>query len=268
MNPASPTEENTNTSIFSLPLELVENIILELDPLELSPLAQTCRYFHNFIYHTVDSHLWRNLHLLQELDDPRRCLSSLLEPVAGIDWQERLKRITRAQVVATSPHVCKPHEREDVLHTLLDLASVVPPMPSTMSEDISLNQLWVAAILRGGELLDNDHWELSQTERQLRAHLHTMYGLTPRDATRAGRYVEPRIITSADKLTVSIFAESLHARVCTTCGNTRTETILAPLLLTVAGVSTGNKSAQFIILLASISLNLMKGTASSMPSFR
>ncbi|VDB87378.1 unnamed protein product [Peniophora sp. CBMAI 1063] len=176
-----------STNFYDLPAELVEQILLELDPLHVGAFAQTCKHFHALIYEAPDSHLWRHLYLQQDLDDPRRCLSTLLEPAGEIDWRGRLTRMKRAQVVAMDPRLCKPHEREEVLRALLDLACHVPPMDDINSEDIALNHLWVAATLRGGALLEQKLWEPSEEELQLRAQLHAMYGLTRNDVTKPGR---------------------------------------------------------------------------------
>ena len=187
MNSLEPADPQ-HASFFDLPAELVEQVLLELDPLHVGAFAQTCKHFHALVYEAPDSHLWRHLYLQQDLDDPRRCLSTLLEPqVDKVDWRGRLTRVKRAQVIAMDPRLCKPHEREEVLRALLYLACHVPPMDDINSEDIALNHLWVAATLRGGALLEQKLWEPSTEERQLRAHLHAMYGLTRADVLKAGR---------------------------------------------------------------------------------
>ncbi|TFY82906.1 hypothetical protein EWM64_g1100 [Hericium alpestre] len=179
--------------VSAIPPEIIEQILLELDPQDISPFTQTCRTYHTLINHPPDQHFWRQLYLLQPFDDPRQCISPLGYKVApeSIDWKCDLQRIIRARTIASEPSKCRPHEREEVLRTLLHMASYIPPAPSVFSEAISQNLLWLAATLRGGGLLDQELWEPFKEEIQLRAKLHTYFGLTPRDAKRV-RKVEAK----------------------------------------------------------------------------
>ncbi|THH18366.1 hypothetical protein EW146_g2599 [Bondarzewia mesenterica] len=172
------------TGIINLPQELVEELLLSLDPLDVSSFAQTCRTYNALIYSSVDQHFWRELYLIQLFDDPRACLTPLGQEIPSIDWKRELQRIIRARTIVEDPTKCRPGERVAVLQTLVDLACNVPPLPSVFSDYISHNLLWLASMLRNGALLDHTLWELSEEEEQLRARLHTYFGLTPRDVHR------------------------------------------------------------------------------------
>ncbi|KAH9936501.1 uncharacterized protein B0H18DRAFT_974101 [Fomitopsis serialis] len=170
-------------AITDLPLDVLEQIILELDPLDVAAISQTCSAFSTYIYSSSDTErLWRTLYLSQPLDDLRKCYDQLGNPHAGpVDWMRHLQRAIRARTIIGDPAKCRPEERCIVLQTLLDLVGNLPPSPSFLSEDLSLNLVWLAALLRGGTLLSHELWEPSEEERQLRSRLHAYYGLTTAD---------------------------------------------------------------------------------------
>ena len=93
-------------SIFTLPTELVENILISTAaggfPQAIASFAQTCKAHYALVYHTADNHLWREI-FLTTFDDPRasggdpgwvQCMSShsqeLLEET--FDWSGEFKR--------------------------------------------------------------------------------------------------------------------------------------------------------------------------------
>lgn len=162
-----------------LPPELIEHILSICDPLEVAALGQTSRFFRTLVYQTTDQHLWRSLYLGQPFDDPRSCVSFIGEPRPTVDWKPELQHIIRARSVIENLAICRPGERCTILETLLNMACNVPSSPHAFSDDLSQNLLWVADVLRGGLFLHHDEWTLSAEEQQLRARLHTYFGLTP-----------------------------------------------------------------------------------------
>ena len=205
-------------SIVHLPFEIIEQILLELDPLHVATFAQTNRAYHTLVYHSHDQHFWRELYLRQDFDDPRTCLTPLGSPrTEPVDWRGELQRIIHARTVATHPTLCSPRERLAALRTLGDLARCAPSAPTVFSDKLSHNLLWIALILRGGALLDfvpdskgkgeseseralapasTGHGDeqnaeldldIDEDEVQLRARLHTHYGITARDSGTARR---------------------------------------------------------------------------------
>ncbi|KAH9841702.1 uncharacterized protein C8Q71DRAFT_738338 [Rhodofomes roseus] len=173
----------TMPAITDLPLDILEQIVLELDPLDVAAISQTCSAFYAYVYASSDTErLWRTLYLTQPLDDLRRCFEQLGHPRASpVHWKSQLQRAIRARTIIGDPAKCRSEERCTVLQTLLDLASNLPPAPSFLSEELSLNLVWLAALLRGGTFLDHKLWEPSDEERQLRCRLHAYYGLTTAD---------------------------------------------------------------------------------------
>lgn len=180
------------TSLTDIPSDILEEILQSSDPYDVASIAATARTFHSLVYESADQHLWRALYLAQPLDDPRLCVSMNGKPRSAIDWKGELQRIMRAQSVLANIKRCRQHERCTILKTLLDMVCNVPPLSSAYnSSQLSQNLLWVAAFMRRGAFIDHINWVPSDEEFQLRARLHTYFGLTPADVRRARR-VESR----------------------------------------------------------------------------
>lgn len=170
------------TTIFDIPPEVIEQVFLELDPLDVAACSQTCRDLYTLIYDPSNSLFWRKMYLAQPFDDPRDCRTTLGEPlVEDIDWRGALQRIIRARTIVKSPEKCLPEERCAILKTLLDMAQHIPPLVDAFGGGISLNLAWLVSILRRSPFLDPPLSIPSHEETMLRAHLHTLYGLTTHD---------------------------------------------------------------------------------------
>ncbi|TFK68962.1 hypothetical protein BDN72DRAFT_797050 [Pluteus cervinus] len=183
-------------NLVTLPLEIVETIILASDPIEVAQLSQTCRCLYSSVYpSSPESVLWRSLFLQQPLDDPRQCVSNIGFPRKDIDWCRELQRIVRARTVLQDPSLLRPNEVVDILRTLVQLVSNVPPMFNLGDDDDpSFNLAWTAAYLRKCSFLDRDFPvdpKYSEELAQLLAYLHTLYGITRAD-TKPSRHVESR----------------------------------------------------------------------------
>lgn len=177
--------------MLDLPPEIVEQILLELDPVDIAFAAQTCSLLHTYIYDSPDQRLWRLLYLAEPLDDPSKCRSALGDHLpSAVDWRTRLQCIVRAQIAIKDGAKFSSEERCSVMKTLLDLACSLPSAPNSASAgQLSLNLVWLALRLGGGKFLE--HSQPSDEEVQLRSHLHTCYGLTMADYDPAKR-VESR----------------------------------------------------------------------------
>ena len=168
------------STFLDIPLEVIEQILLELDPMDVSALACTSHVFHDFIYDPANQLLWRKLYLAQPFDDLRSCVTPLGRPLVAIDWRTRLQKIIRARNAVQSDAELSEDETVDILRTLLDMASNVIPLTRPDGDDLSSSHAWLAVILRRSTLLDHDSFSSSGSseERQLRARLHTFFGLT------------------------------------------------------------------------------------------
>ncbi|KAH9851741.1 hypothetical protein C2E23DRAFT_828981 [Lenzites betulinus] len=165
-----------------LPIEVLEQALVLLDPIDIAQFSQTCSAYHALVYgDPEDQHLWRELFLRQPFDDPRKCLTSLGRPLSTIDWRLQLQRVIRARTVLTTLSVCRPEERCQVLQTLIDMVTTTPPVNLPQEVDLSMNQVWATVMLRNSTLIEHEEWDLSSEERQLRARLHTYFGLTSSD---------------------------------------------------------------------------------------
>ena len=172
-----------------LPPEIIEHILLLLDPLDVARFSQACGTFYNLVYHARDNHLWRALYLSQPFDDPRLSLSPRLHrvPPEDIDWKGLLQAIIRARTVVMDPSKCRLGERKKVLRTLIQMLRGAAPAESFGGDNLSENLVWLVAMLRDGNFLNEEVPGLAEEEVQMRAYLLTHLGLTPRDATNASK---------------------------------------------------------------------------------
>jgi len=173
--------------LSSLPPEIIEEIILHLDPIYVASIAQCSTFFKSIVYNTKDQVLWRALYLEQQFDDPRTCISQQGYPKGVVDWRGELQRFVRVRTVLHDPSLCRPDERLIILQTVLEIISYVPPLSS--AGEISRNLLLIDAILRGGVFLDEIESAegKSEEEVQLCARLHANFGLTHVDTRRTAR---------------------------------------------------------------------------------
>ena len=58
--------------ITELPTEIIEEILVQCDPIEVAKAAQTCSALRTLIYYSQDSKIWRELYLAEPLDDLRK----------------------------------------------------------------------------------------------------------------------------------------------------------------------------------------------------
>lgn len=138
-----------------IPLEIIEIILALCDPIDVAAFAQTASLYRSLIYETADEHLWRSLYLSQPFDDPRACVDFLGERRKEVKWRDELQQVIRVRTLLKDPErVDFPQDdRRGALETLWHMASHVIPTNRAFSEEISDNQLWVAAMLRGGRVL-------------------------------------------------------------------------------------------------------------------
>ncbi|KAI9508422.1 hypothetical protein F5148DRAFT_913787 [Russula earlei] len=170
-----------------IPLEIVEQVLLILDPLDVAAFSQTCKSFYNLVYHSSDNHLWRALYLAQPLDDPRLSVTPRLYrvPIESIDWKGSLQAIIRTRTVLTDPSKCRPGEREAILRTLIKLLRGAAPAPTFGAHARSANLIWLVSMLRDGVFL-NTHG-CTAAEKQMRSYLLVHLGLTPHDAANMNK---------------------------------------------------------------------------------
>ena len=168
--------------ITELPTEIIEEILLQCDPIEVAKAAQTCSAFRTLIYASQDSKLWRDLYLAEPFDDLRKCVSQHGHR-AQVDWKRNLQRIIRARSIVANLSLLKPGELEEILQTLLMILLYHPPWSShTAAAVSSLNLRWLSVILQHG-FIDKveEMTSLTFAERQLLSRLHCYYGLTEKD---------------------------------------------------------------------------------------
>ena len=173
--------------IIELPTEIIEEILVQCDPIEVAKAAQTCSALRTLIYNFQDSKLWRDLYLAVPLDDLRKCVSKHGLP-AQVDWKRKLQRIVRARKIVANLSLLKPGELEEILQTLLMMILYHPPLSSNTAAMSSLNLRWLSNILQHGFIDQVEEMtSLTFAERQLLSQLHCCYGLTEKDMERQAR---------------------------------------------------------------------------------
>ncbi len=172
-----------------IPPEIVEQVLVFLDPLDVATFSQACKSFDNLVYPAQDNHLWRALYLAQPFDDPRRAVTPHLDrlPPESIDWKGSLQAIIRARTVLWDPSKCRPGEREVILRTLIKMLHDATPAASFSENAVSENLIWLVAMLRDGAFLTNDTPGSTEEEIQMRAYLLVHLGLTPCDTTNSNK---------------------------------------------------------------------------------
>ena len=84
MSPANPPTYPPQMNLTSLPVELLEHILVTCahlgDPTSIANLSLTCRFFRDIVYHASDAHLWREIYLTT-FDDPRLPLKAIRRPL-------------------------------------------------------------------------------------------------------------------------------------------------------------------------------------------
>lgn len=174
-------------SLTTIPPEIVEEVILFMDPIQVTAISRCSHLLHSLVNHPKDDTLWRKLYLRQPLDDPRKCVSLLGVPRKHIDWKGELQRLIRAWNVLHHPSLCGVGERLVILRTLIHLLSHVPPLSSIKDNQVSRNHVWITTALEGSSFLDSTALDASEEENQLCARLRTYYGLTRLDWKEATR---------------------------------------------------------------------------------
>lgn len=171
--------------LLELPSELIEEILILCDPIEVAKAAQTCSLLCSLIYSAADSRLWRELYLGQGLDDPRVCIGEDGTSRPPVEWRKELQAVIRARTVVDDVSKLRPLEGERILRTLIMLVCNVRPWSSDGGvldlRESSKNLDWVDEKLQNG-FLDCIGTKLhSVAAQQLKARLHTYFGLTPND---------------------------------------------------------------------------------------
>lgn len=127
VSPPTPSAK-ANSKILTLPPELIEQtLILAAShgfPSAIAQLSCTCRYFHQLVYRSTDSHLWREV-FLATFDDPRPVLGrinsarlgsvrnskSVRTADVGFNWErEFIRRMDAARIMTIYGNA---EERED-----------------------------------------------------------------------------------------------------------------------------------------------------------
>lgn len=172
-------------NLADIPSETIEAILIHCSPYDLSAFARTSRAYRAIVYEG-DQHLWRSVFPDCKVDDPRNCVDHLDRPIltsdVEFDWRGEVQRILRVRGVARDPaRRARAQEAHAILRTLLDISERYARLDliSSTAGEFSLNTKFLLRCLP--PILEYNGWGLSDTEMEMRARLHTLYGLTRSD---------------------------------------------------------------------------------------
>ncbi|KAJ7139741.1 hypothetical protein C8R44DRAFT_867854 [Mycena epipterygia] len=139
-------------TILSIPLEIVEKILLLCHPRDVASFSGTCRFGEDLVHRSADHYFWRQLFLLL-FDDPRNAVKSFRADPSSFDWKSELVRRMKAERAAFAGT----SDRESALEAFVSVAEeALPQSSSADSSDPppSRNLEWLENILRNSRILD------------------------------------------------------------------------------------------------------------------
>ncbi|KAJ3909609.1 hypothetical protein F5879DRAFT_791312 [Lentinula edodes] len=154
---------SSHTNIFSLPLEVTEQILVECAfyglPEAIASFSQTCRMYFDLVYGDTDSHLWREIYLTT-FDDPRPRLNILRRPTASdpaegrnYEWMNEYQLRIRAGKLVRGTTV-DPRTLASSLNALSSTAISLPPQLPDLIESPptrdSASIAWLKRVLSQG----------------------------------------------------------------------------------------------------------------------
>ncbi|KAF8656390.1 hypothetical protein AX16_002576 [Volvariella volvacea WC 439] len=148
----------TPPSILTIPVELVQHILVECSVWDVVAFSSTCRSAYGLVHHPADQELWRQLFLRHPFDDPRRAfrphLSGYDESAIEVDWKHEIIRRVQAKSVAFG-RLCEAHERKCALWTFVEMVEEAPPVDPSRRKWRSNNLTWLRDVLEESSLLQS-----------------------------------------------------------------------------------------------------------------
>ena len=172
------------TMIGTLPIELVQHILIFCGPKDVAAFSQTCRKLGSFVYETEDQFLWRELFLAVPFDDLAKSHSR--EPEATGEWKKELQTRVRAETLVTLSYEDMRAKDHDSISNAFDTLTRV--LYSTPPDEYK-NLCWLTS-LAAGSFVFNDYDRfprfLSNTQplHQLLASSWDLWGSTLNGARR------------------------------------------------------------------------------------
>ncbi|KAJ7101020.1 hypothetical protein C8R43DRAFT_1244239 [Mycena crocata] len=149
---ASQAEVQDPISLLSVPLEIIEHILLFCHPRDVARFSTICRFAEELLHRSADQYFWRQLFLLL-FDDPRHAPKFLRADPSSFDWRRQLVRRMKAEHVAFA--AADTDVRESMLETLVSVAEEARPTPRHIGDPpASRNLDWLDYVLRNSHILD------------------------------------------------------------------------------------------------------------------
>ncbi|KAJ7293186.1 hypothetical protein C8J57DRAFT_1429070 [Mycena rebaudengoi] len=143
-----PASSHSVPTILSIPLEVVEHILLFCHPHDVARFSSSCRFGEHLVYHSVDQYFWRQLFLLM-FDDPRETLPLRVD-TESFDWKFELVRRMKAERAAfVAPESLETATFISIVNQALPVFKAYGDPPP------SRNLEWLGSVLRKSRILDD-----------------------------------------------------------------------------------------------------------------
>jgi len=164
------------STIFTFPVELAQDILSFCHPWDVATFSKTCRAAYTLVYQPTDQFLWRQLFHAHAFDPPQY-VSDPSRKKDQIDWRKELTSRMKVELSLS----CGPTtdiQRKEALQTLI---TIIEDSSFTVSRTgSSRNTKWLKRIVRQSLLLNN-LYSLSTEEdsdAQLHAQIRSYLALT------------------------------------------------------------------------------------------
>ncbi|KZV95623.1 hypothetical protein EXIGLDRAFT_468470 [Exidia glandulosa HHB12029] len=171
----------------AIPTELVEHIIYNLDPEDLTRIALVSKALHVLVYETSDKHIWRVI-FLTLFDDPNHALPHIAaelpenpehDPATLYDWRSNLQRRIRARNIMRKFLDASTADRIFCLETLVDIVLTAAPFSDVVPD--SRSTTFVHTLLDSYPIPGLAHWiPTTAREHQLKAWLRSFGPAAPK----------------------------------------------------------------------------------------
>ncbi|KAJ6507961.1 hypothetical protein C8R47DRAFT_1100131 [Mycena vitilis] len=177
LSPPQMNAEAHKSILFTIPLEVLEHLLLFCHPRDVAHFSRTCRFSGDVVHRSADQYFWRQM-FLTLFDDPRHAVPATrrIDP-ASFNWKGELVRRMRAERDAFSDT----SDRGSMLATLVSVAEEA--LPVSQQALSSRNVEWLDRILRNSAILDTSFPpDEAQSGDRLKAFMAlSLEGETPED---------------------------------------------------------------------------------------
>ncbi|KAJ6604258.1 hypothetical protein DFH09DRAFT_1122123 [Mycena vulgaris] len=141
----------STSTLLSIPVEIVEHILLFCHPCDVIRFASTGRFGEHLVHRSADQYFWRQLFLVL-FDDPRHAVNPRRADPSSYDWKGELVRRMKAERAAFATGTS---DRGSALETFVSVVEEALPISSDYGDPPASHNLeWLENVLRNSHILD------------------------------------------------------------------------------------------------------------------